>query len=97
MRPTLPRGHLLDGRLIASIDALGGRTIHLFERFTSPHPKVKRFTRRFTENPCAVAVVAGVSEFQERFSLLSIDVSRSHSSRIRSRIWRLSSASQVAH
>jgi hypothetical protein len=29
---------------------------------------VKRFTRRFTENPCAAAVCFGVSEFQERFS-----------------------------
>jgi hypothetical protein len=34
----------------------------------SSHPGVKRFTRRFTENPCAAAVCFGVSEFQERFS-----------------------------
>jgi hypothetical protein len=33
---------------------------------------VKRFTRRFIESPCAAAVVAGVSEFQERLFSTSV-------------------------
>jgi hypothetical protein len=31
---------------------------HLFERFTLSHPKMKRFTHRFTETHCAAAAVS---------------------------------------
>jgi hypothetical protein len=40
---------------------------------------VKRLTPRFTESPCAAAVVAGVSEFQERFSRPEVFIVRTRS------------------
>jgi hypothetical protein len=48
---------------------IGGRPIPLCMcAIEWSHPRVKRFTRCFTESPCAAACSATVSEFQERFS-----------------------------
>jgi hypothetical protein len=49
------------------VDALGGQIISSVRAFHLVSPQGETIHPRFTENPCAAAVVAGVSEFQERF------------------------------